>query len=57
MFDHINSWKVFLTCCLISAIGLVIFKRADVWYMEILGVYIIYGAIAYDQHENPVIIK
>lgn len=57
MFNHINNWKVFLTCALITAIGLVIFKRADVWYMEILGVYITYTAITYDQHSNPVISK
>lgn len=57
MFDHINNWKVFLTCAIITAIGLVVFKRADVWYMEILGIYITYAAIGYDQYKNPLIAK
>ena len=55
MFDHINNWKVFLTCSVITAIGLVIFKNFDAWYTEILGIYIVYGAIAYNEHQNPVI--
>lgn len=54
MFDHVKSWKVYILTLVFAALGFIVLKESDAWYLELSALYLVLFSVSYNEHINSI---